>query len=273
MREFAQAAEALGYDYISSGDHVIGRAGLEDSGRPVIDPFVLFSHLAAATSKIGLVAGIMVLPQRQTVLVAKQAASVDVLSGGRLQLNLSVGWNELEYRSLNEDFHNRGKRMEEQVELMRLLWTGDAVSFHGQFHDIDNAGINPLPVQRPIPIWMAGYADAALRRVARLADGWVPQTRPGAEGVEERTLAQSIALLKSYVAAAGRDPATFPILGMAGIAGGGPEQWRSSVDQWLALGATEINAGTSRGPMALAEHIGALRRFAESEVMAELRKR
>jgi probable F420-dependent oxidoreductase len=273
MRDFAQAAEALGYDYISSGDHVIGRAGLEDSARPVIDPFVLLSHLAASTSKICLVAGIMVLPQRQTVLVAKQAASLDVVSGGRMQLNLAVGWNDLEYRALNEDFHNRGERMEEQVHVLRALWCNEAVDFHGKYHDIDHAGINPLPAQRPIPIWMAGYVESALRRVARLGDGWVPQMTPrGAPDAEERTMAQSIALLKRYVAEAGRDAARFPIVGMIGAAGSSPDRWRKAVQDWLDLGATEVNAGTSRDPMSLKEHLEALRQFAESAVMTELKE-
>jgi probable F420-dependent oxidoreductase len=271
MRDFAQAAEALGYDYISSGDHVIGRAGLEDSGRAVIDPLVLLSHLAAVTTKIGLVCGIMVLPQRQTVLVAKQAAGVDVLSGGRLQMNLAVGWNDLEYAALNENFSNRGRRMEEQVELMRALWTNEGVTYGGRYHHIDNAGINPLPVQRPIPIWMAGYAENALKRVARLADGWIPQTQRGAAGAEDRTMAQSIALLKGYVKDAGRDPETFPMVGSIGTANGSPEQWRAGVQEWLDLGATEFNAGTSRNAMPLAQHNEALRRFGESEVMRELK--
>jgi len=270
MRDFAQAAEALGYDYISSGDHVIGRAGLEDSARPVVDPLVLLSYLAACTSRIGLVCGIMVLPQRQTVLVAKQAAGVDVLSGGRLQLNLSVGWNRLEYDSLGQEFGNRGQRMAEQVRLMRRLWTEEALSFQGRFHNIDNAGINPQPVQRPIPIWMAGYAEAALRRVAKLADGWIPQTSRGTPGAQERSMAQTIAILRRYATEAGRDAGAFPIVGSAG-AGGDLEQARANIQEWLALGATEFNVGTSRNPMPLDQHIEALRHFSESGLMSELK--
>jgi probable F420-dependent oxidoreductase len=212
----------------------------------------------------------MVLPQRQTVLVAKQAAGIDVLSGGRLRLNLSVGWNRLEYESLGQDFGNRGQRMAEQVQLMRRLWTEEALSFEGRFHNIDNAGINPLPLQRPIPIWMAGYAEAALRRVAKLADGWIPQTSRGAPGVEERSMAETIGLLKGYVRDAGREPDSFPIVGMAG-GSGNPDQARSTIEEWLALGATEFNVGTSRNPMPVDQHIEALRRFAESGLMSEIK--
>ncbi len=206
----------------------------------------------------------MVLPQRQTVLVAKQAAGLDVLSGGRLRLHLSVGWNELEYQALNEDFHNRGHRMDEQIELLRALWTQESVTFEGRWHRFEDAGINPLPVQRPIPIWMAGYADAALRRVARLADGWIPQQPPNAArtaGLD--AIAEPLARLRTYLAAEGRDPSTFGLVGSVGLAQGDPDEWNRRLQSWLDQGATQITATTSRQPLSLAEHLAAMRRFAE----------
>jgi alkanesulfonate monooxygenase SsuD/methylene tetrahydromethanopterin reductase-like flavin-dependent oxidoreductase (luciferase family) len=153
---------------------------------------------------------------------------------------------------------------------MRALWTQESVSFEGKFHHIDDAGINPMPVQRPIPIWMAGFADGALRRVARLADGWIPQTRRGAPGEDDRSMAESIALLKEYVRESGRDADRFPMVGQVGSAGN-EEQVRAGIDEWLALGATEFNVGTSRNPMPLLQHIETLRRFAESDLLRDLK--
>jgi probable F420-dependent oxidoreductase len=265
IRDFAQAAEALGFLHISTGDHVVGRPGLEDSGRPVIDPLILLSHIAAVTSAVGLVCGIMVLPQRQTVLVAKQAAGLDVLSGGRLRLHLSVGWNELEYRALNEDFHNRGLRMDEQIPLLRALWTQENLTFEGRWHHIENAGINPLPVQRPIPIWMAGYADAALRRVATLADGWIPQQPPNTgRSSNFDAIEEPLGRLRAHLAAVGRDPSTFGINGSLGLAQGHPDDWRDRLQAWLDRGANQITVSTSRQRLSLNEHLAAMRRFAEA---------
>ena len=188
IRDFAQAAEDLGYTSIRILDHVLGA---DPEHHPEVEhfpythksvihePLTLMSYLAAITKKIHLVTGIIILPQRQTVLVAKQAAEVDVLSGGRLRFGIGLGWNPVEYEALGEDFHNRGRRCEEQIEVLRALWTQEVVSFSGRWHQISHAGLNPLPVQRPIPLWIgAGWSrdpipvDAALRRIGRLADGW-----------------------------------------------------------------------------------------------------
>ncbi len=269
MRDFAQAAEALGYTHISLGDHVIGRAGLQDTGRPIIDAFVLFAHLGAVTTRIRFVFGVMPLPQRQTVLVAKQAASLDVLTGGRLGLGFSVGWDEIEYQALNEDFRNRGRRMDEQIEVLHALWTNPVVDFHGRYHQIDHAGINPLPVQRPIPIWIAGYAEQVLRRTARSADGWIPQAPPGyPPGAGPELVAPRLATLREYVAEAGRDPYGIDVVGTLPMLETTSDDWRKRLDGWRELRATHVtvNTATDREPT-LDKHLAALRRF-HDEVVA-----
>ncbi len=270
-RDFAQAAESLGYDHLHAGDHVLGRPGLQDSGRPQIDPFILFSHLAAVTSRIGFVAGIMVLPQRQTVLVAKQTTGLDVLSGGRLRLAFSVGWNDLEYQALNQNFHNRGRRMEEQVEVLRALWTQDSVEFIGRFHRISGLALNPLPVQRPIPLWMAGYADSALRRIARLADGWFPHSPPGvAPGAGPEVIAPTLETVRSYVVEAGRDLSDFGVNGSVSMLNRSPDDWRKSLDAWASVAATHIHVSTAVSPSTTMEqHMDALRRFREEALPNE----
>ena len=189
LRDFVQAAEGMGYHHLLAYDHVLGanpdRPGW-DGGRPYSyqdmfhEPFTLFSWMAGLTESIGFMTGVLILPQRQTALVAKQAAQLDLLSGGRFRMGIGIGWNEVEYDSLGYDFKTRGARVEEQIDLLRQLWTRDLIDFRGRFDTIDDAGINPLPPQ-PIPIWIGGYADAVLRRTARLGDGYVAQEGdPGA---------------------------------------------------------------------------------------------
>src|SRR5579864_3397066 len=179
IRDYAQAVEDLGYQHVLAYDHVLG-AGLAHrpnwqgpytSETPFHEVFVLFGYLAAVTHKVELVTGILIVPQRQTALVAKQAAQVDILSQGRLRLGVGIGWNEVEYEALGEDFHTRGARSGEQITVLRLLWTQPVVDFKGRWHHIPEAGINPLPVQRPIPIWLGGEADAVLERVGTMGDG------------------------------------------------------------------------------------------------------
>ena len=175
----------MGFTHVHAYDHILGANPERPGGwtgpytylHPFFEPFVLFSYLAGLTRKIEFDTGILILPQRQTALVAKQAATLDVLSNGRLRLGVGNGWNEVEYIALGEAFHNRGKRIEEQVALMRLLWTEPLVKFEGRWHNIPDAGINPLPVQRPIPIWFGGTEDRALRRMARIGDGWMVNVR------------------------------------------------------------------------------------------------
>ena len=197
VKDYAQAAEALGYSHLIVYDHVLGAdtqfhqgwTGSYTSKDMFHEPFVLFGYLAGITSKLEMVTAVLILGQRQTALVAKQAAEVDVLSGGRLRLGIGVGWNHVEYESLGQNFHDRGKRSEEQIRLLRSLWTEEVVQFQGRWHQVTHAGINPPPVQRPIPIWMGAGGrlspvptDRVLRRVARLSDGWFPQFSPDETG-------------------------------------------------------------------------------------------
>ena len=211
IRTYAQAVERLGYSHILAFDHVLGADPTHRPGwqgytyrEQFHEPFVLFGYLAAITH-LELVSGVIILPQRQTVLVAKQSAEVDVLSGGKMRLGIGVGWNPVEYEALGVDFHLRGRIVEEQIEVLRRLWSQEVITFKGQYHTITEAGINPLPVRRSIPIWTGGSADTILRRTARLADGWFPLGRP------DEKMEQTIQRLKNYLREAGRDPNTFGI--------------------------------------------------------------
>ncbi|HEX9921222.1 MAG TPA: LLM class F420-dependent oxidoreductase, partial [Anaerolineae bacterium] len=176
IKDYVQTAEGLGYAYLLAYDHVLGANPDRPGGwqgpytyrDSFHEPLVLYGYLAGLTQTIEFVSGILILPQRQTVLVAKQAAQVDLLSGGCLRLGVGIGWNAVEFEALGQDFHTRGKRIEEQVTLLRELWTKPLVTFEGAGHTISAAGLNPLPVQRPIPIWFGGMADVVLRRTARL---------------------------------------------------------------------------------------------------------
>jgi probable F420-dependent oxidoreductase len=267
IRDFAQVAEQLGYQHILAYDHVIGANPASRPGwRPPYtyrdafhEPFVLFGYLAGLTKKIELVTGIIILPQRQTVLVAKQAAALDVLSGGRLRLGIGIGWNPVEYEALGEDFKNRGRRSEEQVEVMRKLWTQELVTYKGHWHTITDAGLNPLPIQRPIPIWFGGTDDRALRRLAQLGDGWFPQLRP------DETCQAAIEKVHSYAREAGRDPMSIGIEGRIPISQGSAETWVKEIAQWKKLGATHLTVNTMKaGLRTPADHIDAIRRFKEA---------
>jgi probable F420-dependent oxidoreductase len=270
IRDYAQAVEALGYTHILAYDHVLGAnrdrhtalTGPYSHRDAFHEPFVLFGFLAAVTRRVELTTGIIILPQRQTALVAKQAAAVDVLSGGRLRLGVAVGWNFVEYEALGEEFTIRGKRIEEQIEVLRALWTRELVTLKGRWHRIMDAGINPPPVQRPVPIWMGGLSDAALRRAARVADGWVwsGAVRPGAEA--QGLIDKAHAL----VVAAGRDPGAFGIEGRMVLAQLKPEQWAVEVAAWRALrGVTHLCVDTMRlGLTKPEQHIEMLRRFREA---------
>jgi probable F420-dependent oxidoreductase len=271
---FTQAVEELGYTHIFIADHVLGAdtrfhqhpSLARYSYRSVVhEPLTLMAYMAAITTRITLSTGILILPQRQTVLVAKQAAEVDVLSGGRVRLGIGVGWNAVEYEALDQDFHTRGRRSAEQIAVMRALWTQEVVNFHGKWHHITHAGLNPLPVQRPIPIWLGvGSAqtqvppDVALRRVARLADGWCPNIPTDAEGqaVVER--------VHQYAKEAGRDPSMLSLEGRVRIGGKPPEDWIKQVQAWQGLGATHIIGEARGGGLTFPdEHIAAFRQFIE----------
>jgi len=267
VRDYAQAAEALGYDHLLAYDHVLGA---NPARRPGWKPpythkdqfheiFVLFGYLAGMTKKIELVTGIVILPQRQTVLVAKQAAAVDILSRGRLRLGIGIGWNDVEYEALGENFHNRGRRSEEQIEVLRALWTRELVTFAGKWHKITEAGLNPLPVQKPIPIWFGGSAEPVIRRIARLGDGWMPLFPPDEKG---RAL---IGKMQSYAREAGRDPGSIGIEGRVAIADRSPDDWVKDVSAWKSLGATHLSVNTMKaGLSSPSAHIDAIRRFKEA---------
>jgi len=207
-REYAQTVEAIGYDFIEAPDHVLGanEASAPEGGRTGAglyhDPFVLFGLLAGCTSKLGFSTGVLILAQRQTVLVAKQAACLDVLSGGRFRLGIGVGWNEVEFTGLNENFHNRGRRSEEQVQVMQALWAEPHVSFKGKWHTIEDAGINPRPASGRVPVWFGGHHERTLPRIAKLGDGWMPNAYP-----PDQTALDVFAQLRRLTEEAGRDPA------------------------------------------------------------------
>lgn len=264
IKDYAQAAEELGYSHILTYDHVIGanlasRPGWQPPYSHLDtfqEPLVLYGYLAGLTKTIELTTGIIILPQRQTVLVAKQAATVDVLSGGRLRFGIGIGWNPVEYEALGQDFKNRGQRSEEQVELLRQLWTRELVTFHGRWHTVIDAGINPLPIQRPIPIWFGGTDDRALRRLAKLGDGWFPLMNP-----DDKCRA-AIEKVRSYAREAGRDPERIGIEGRISHGAGSEEAWRKELQAWKALGATHASFNTMKANLPSPRaHIDAIRRF------------
>jgi len=276
VRDYAQAAESLGYDHLLIYDHVLGAntasrpkwTGPYTSAHSFHEPFVVFGYIAGCTRRLELVTGVIILPQRQTALVAKQAAEVDVLSGGRLRLGIGVGWNDVEYQALGMDFHNRGARCVEQIKVLRALWTQETVTFEGRWHNIPDAGVNPLPVQRPIPLWIGGESEVALRRAARIADGWMssrtiqpPAQLPANEAAREHQVER----LRAHLAAARRDLNGFGIEGRAAVRQGGPEEWRDQVEQWRKLGATHLSVDTTRAGLPNPRaHIDAIRRFQEA---------
>ena len=272
VRDYAQAAEGLSCSHILAFDHVLGanRASRPDFRGPYDhnslfhEPFVLYGYLAGLTERIGLTTGIIIVAQRQTVLVATQAAAVDVLSGGRLRLGIGIGWNDVEFEGLGENFHDRGKRSEEQVEVMRALWTNETIRYQGQWHTITDAGINPLPVQRPIPILFGGMSDNVMRRIAKMGDGWLPQfegfgpdgSTPNEEGC------RLIAKLHGYIAEAGRQPGDVAIEGRVKLGTRTPEACAGEVAAWAELGATEVTLNTmGAGLDSPAAHMDAIGKF------------
>ena len=273
VRDYVQAVEELGYAHMMVYDHVLGAdtshhanwQGSYTSESMFHEPFVLFGYLAGITTKIELVTAVLILGQRQTALVAKQAAEVDLLTGGRLRLGVGVGWNHVEYEALNQEFGNRGQRYAEQIKLLREFWTQEVVEFEGQYHKVDHAGVNPQPVQRPIPIWMGAGAranpvptDRVLRRVARLADGWFPQMQPtnDARSTVER--------LKKFADEAGRDAAEIGMEPRINLGDGDPEFWQEQARVWEDMGATHISVNTMRSGLdSPQDHINAIQQFKE----------
>ena len=267
IKDYAQAAEAFGYDYLLVFDHVLGAhpsrepklTGPYTHEHPFHEPLVLFGFLAGVTTRLHLTTGVVILPYRQTALVAKQAAEIDVLSGGRLRLGVGLGWNYVEYDALGEDFKTRGHRIEEQVTILRKLWTEPLVTHRGEHFTIDKAGLNPMPVQRPIPIWFGGFTDPAVRRAGRLGDGWLPGGRP-----VDDSLKRHLDLLHQSLQDAGRDPGTFGIDPWISIKGLTSENVVRRVDAWRNLGATHIAVDTMRAGFTSPQaHIDAIRSFRE----------
>jgi probable F420-dependent oxidoreductase len=264
IREYLQAVEQLGYVHLVAYDHVLGAdsttrpdwKGAYDHRSTFHEPFVFFGF-AAAVTKLELAPAVIILPQRQTVLVAKQAAEVDILTGGRFRLGVGLGWNPVEYEALGETFRNKNRRIEEQIAVLRLLWTEPVVDFTGRWHRIDRAGLNPMPLQRPIPVWMGGTAEDALKRIARIADGWFTQFQPNDNG------RAAFERFRGYLRAAGRDPERFPIEGRVSVARlVGPDEWVRTAVGFKEMACTHLEINTmGAGYASLPDHVKALERF------------
>lgn len=265
IRDYVQTVEALGYSHILAYEHVLGANPARPGGwtgpytyqHPFMEPFVLFAYMAAHTREIEFATGVVILPQRQTALVAKQAASLDVLCQGRLRLGIGIGWNSVEYVALDQDFHTRGKKIEEQVDLLRQFWTKPLVTFNGRWHTVPDAGINPLPVQRPIPIWFGGHADAVIQRIARMGDGWMLNYKTPADA------APGLEKLDQYMAENGRHRKEIGIEARFSYGGGGSDYWQNTIQSWLSVGATHLSVNTMAcGFQSPDEHLKALQEFA-----------
>ena len=263
IRRFAEGAEALGYDYLTCIDHVIqGRNAVADDWRAYYtidnafhETLVLFGFLAAATQKIGLTSAILILPQRPTVLVAKQLAEIDILSGGRLRAGVGIGWNALEFGALDQTFNNRARRIEEQIALLRRLWSENLVTFEGEWHHIDDAGLNPLPVQQPIPIWIGAFEAPAIRRAGRISDGLLvnPRVKPGPD---------ADAMLRHFRASAEEAEREVTTLGLEATMftqKRGGNAIREELEQWRERGASHVTLRTMTAGLTDVEgHLDAL---------------
>lgn len=264
VRAYGQRVEELGYRL--AYDHVVGADpkthvgwnGPYDVHTTFHEPMVMFGYLAGVTSSLEFVTGVIIVPQRQTVLLAKQAAEVDLLSSGRFRLGIGIGWNAVEYEALGEDFTNRGKRSEEQIELMRRLWTQEAVTFDGKYHKVTGAGLAPLPVQRPIPVWIGTNSKRGYERAGRLADGWFPMIAPGAKLDDARAVVHQAAV------AADRDPDS---IGMQGAVTwqGSADDVAAGVAKWAQAGATHVGINTmGAGLKTVDDHLAALAKVADA---------
>jgi probable F420-dependent oxidoreductase len=279
IRDYAQTVEGLGFDYLQAPDHVLGAnpATVAGKGRvgtnenPYHDPFVLFGFLAACTQKLGFAPGVLILAQRQAALVAKQAACLDVLSNGRLRLGVGVGWNQVEFTGLNEVFSNRGRRSEEQVQVMQALWSQPHMTFKGRYHTIDDAGINPRPASGHIPVWFGGHAEATLQRTAKYGDGWMPLAYPADE-----TALAVFDKLRGLIKAEGRDPASVGLEVWLSLGSGDEEAWHRDFAFWKKAGVTHVTAHTTYAAghhkriagHTAADHLTAITRF--RQVVADL---
>jgi probable F420-dependent oxidoreductase len=263
IRDWAQAAEDLGYAYIEVPDHVFGATArdgwtpLYNETDPFHETFVTLGFLAAATKRIRLSSGVLIAPQRQTGLIAKQAAEADILSGGRLRLGIGVGWNHIEYEALGEDWKTRGARQAEQVEVLRRLWSEDLVTFNGRFHSLTEVNIVPPPVQRPIPIWFGGISNAVVVRAAQLGDGWMPIMPP------DEKAEQKLALLREEMKKHGRDSSKFGIEGWLRMNDADPQRWAAAADGWRKLGADMVMLYPMYRVPKFDDQVETLRRFKE----------
>ncbi len=238
MKAYAEALEAAGFDFTSTAGHVLAQPPGTNPQRPdrqyvgpFYDPFVTFSYLAAVTQRLHFITGILILPAWPTVLVAKQAAELALFSGGRFELGVGISWNAAEYQALGQNIHNRGRRIEEQIEVLRLLWSQPFVTFDGRYHKLDKVGLNRASLPR-IPLWFGSESgEPALRRVARLADGWMSLGDPTAD----------LARLRQYMQEAGRDPATLLVRGPLMAGDGGEAAWAAAGRKLQAAGVTHLN--------------------------------
>jgi probable F420-dependent oxidoreductase len=267
VRAYAEAVQELGFEHLHIFDHVVGADTTDRPGwsgytmdSMFHEPFVVLGFIAAVAPGLELVPAVIILPQRQTVRAAKQAAEVDILTGGRFRLGVGIGWNEVEYEALGMSFRDRGRRFEEQIELMRRLWEERSVTYAGRWHRVTAAGLNPLPVQRPLPIWIGATADVAIRRACRLADGFFPQRAP-----QSGTWPQKMEEIRSWLEEEGRDPASFGIDARVTISSGNPEDWRAAADEWRSFGASHLTLNTMGGGLEGPDaHIDLLRRGREA---------
>ena len=266
IRTYAERVEALGFTHLLAYDHVLGAdpevhapwQGPYDVDTTFHEPFVLFGYLAAIT-KIELVTGIIILPQRQTALVAKQAAEVDILTDGRFRLGVGLGWNAVEYDALAKNFTDRGRRSVEQVELLRRLWTERSVTFAGEHEHVLGAGIAPLPVQRPIPVWIGASSEPAFRRAGRIADGWFPMMPPGP------ALDAARAVVEQAARDAGRDPASLGMEGRVSWTDAGVDKVVDHIGRWRAAGASHVAVNTMNAGLGSVDgHLAALTAAAEA---------
>ncbi len=270
VARYARSVESMGFDHLVVYDHILGAnagsrpgwSGAYNSDDQFHEVFVLYGYLAAVTEQLGLSIGVLVTPLRQTALAAKQAASVDVLSGGRLRLGVGVGWNHVEYEALGQSFSDRGGRIEEQIDLMRRLWTEDLITYAGREHTVTDAGLKPLPVQQPIPVWMGGGADPVMDRIGRLADGWF---YPGDNLEPDDSAERRKGLIHAAARGAGRDPASIGIEKVFSQGNQPDGGWPGAVAAWTDYGATHVSFNTmGSGLGSLHDHLAALRGFIDA---------
>ena len=275
IKDYTQTVEGLGFTHILAYEHIVGAnpspANIRQGGyadrwggpytheHPFHEPFVLYGFMAAITTTLEFATGILILPQRRAQLVAKQAAELDVLSGGRFRLGVGVGWNKVELEAMGDDFHTRGRRTDEQLAVMQALWTKEVVTFKGEWHNFNEVGINPLPVQRPIPIWFGGHAPAVIRRIAKFGAGWMPGFRQAKDATEW------LAQLDEALEKEGRSRKEIGIEPRLHYGDATPDQWHTTLTDWRKIGATHASVNTMGcGFTSPEEHIQAVEKFGEA---------